>query len=332
MLRPVIALVVLLSAQIAAADDIDFNRDIRPILSNNCFACHGPDAKQRQAKLRLDQKDSAFGKAESGARVLVPGKPTESSLIARVSSRDDSLLMPPPESKKTLKPEEIELLKKWVAQGAKWSEHWAFVAPSKSMPPTVANPKWVQTPIDNFILKRLEREGLQPSARASQAKLIRRVTFDLTGLPPTLQEVDAFLTDQSDDAFEKVVDRLLKSKHYGEHMSRFWLDAVRYGDTHGLHLDNYREMWVYRDWVVDAFNQNMPFNDFATKQIAGDLLKNAADEDLVASGFNRCHVTTGEGGSITEEVYVRNVVDRVVTTGTVFMGMTFECARCHDHK
>ena len=308
---------------------IDFSRDIRPILSNNCFACHGPDEKHRQGGFRLDEKASALGKGESGEPVIVPGKPELSGLIARITSDDDDLKMPPADSKKHLKPEEIKLLEKWVAAGADWKQHWAFVAPIK---PKAGRASWTRNEIDWFILERLKQAKLKTSPEANRETLIRRVTFDLTGLPPTLAEVDAFLNDRSADAYEKVVDRLLKSKAFGEHMARFWLDAARYGDTHGLHLDNYREMWAYRDWVVDSFNANKPYNIFMTEQLAGDLLPNATDDQLIATGFNRCNVTTGEGGSITEEVYVRNVIDRVVTTGTVFMGMTFDCSRCHDHK
>ena len=327
-------IIVLTSAgSIFAADsDIDFNRDIRPILSDNCYACHGPDEDNRSGEFRLDRRDSAFGKGESGEPVIVPGKPEMSELIVRIITDDEDLKMPPADSTKSLKPEQIELLKKWIARGADWQEHWAFVPPVKRSPPKVSQVDWCQTPIDHFVLQRLEREGLTPSPRASRETLIRRVTFDLTGLPPTLEEVDAFLNDRSPNAFEKVVDRLLKSERYGEHMARYWLDAARYGDTHGLHLDNYREMWPYRDWVVQAFNQNMPFDQFTIEQLAGDLLPNSTEDQLVATGFNRCHVTTSEGGSIAEEVYVRNVVDRVVTTGTVFMGMTFDCSRCHNHK
>jgi hypothetical protein len=330
---PLMVLLLTLARSVTAADPgIDFNRDIRPILSDNCFACHGPDEAKREGGFRLDRKDSAFGKAESDDVVIVPGKPALSALVARIMTDDDDLKMPPPDSKKTLTPEQIQLLKKWVAQGASWQEHWAFIPPAKHELPKVSQPDWCRNPIDNFILKRLDDEGLKPSPSASKEALIRRLTLDLTGLPPTLEEIDAFLKDNSHEDYQKVVDRLLKSQRYGENMARYWLDAARYGDTHGLHLDNYREMWPYRDWVVRAFNQNMPFDQFAIEQLAGDLLPNSTDEQLVATGFNRCHVTTGEGGSIVEEVYVRNVVDRVVTTGTVFLGMTFDCTRCHDHK
>jgi hypothetical protein len=228
---------------------------------------------------------------------------------------------------------QIDLLRRWVAEGATYTVHWAFVPPMRhALPKVRADAESVRNPIDSFILARLEREGLQPSPEANRTTLIRRVMLDLTGLPPSPDEVDAFLSDTSPNAYERVVDRLLNSPPYGEHMGRFWLDAARFGDTHGLHLDNYREMWPYRDWVIKAFNENKHYDRFLTEQLAGDLLPNATLDQIVATGFNRCHVTTSEGGSIEEEVYVRNVVDRVDTTGTVFLGLTVGCARCHDHK
>ncbi len=327
-------LLITFSSRPAVADEstVDFVRDIRPILSDTCYKCHGPDAKNREAELRLDQKTGAFDEAESGETPIVPGEPDQSELLRRIATDDEDERMPPPDSGKTLKPEQIALIRRWIEQGAPWQEHWAFVAPKKAELPTVKNTTWPRNIIDYFILARLEQEGLAPSPEADKQTLIRRVKFDLTGLPPTLAEVDAFLADTSDDAYEKLVDRLLASEHYGEHMARFWLDAARYGDTHGLHLDNYREIWPYRDWVVRAFNANMPYDQFVIEQTAGDLLDSPTEDQLVATGFNRCHVTTSEGGSIAEEVYVRNVVDRVVTNAEVFMGLTFECTRCHDHK
>ena len=331
---PICMVIMAFAVQNASAAEakIDFNRDIRPILSDNCYACHGPDESHREGGFRLDRKDSAFGKADSDSVVIVPGKPEASELIVRIVTDDVDLRMPPADSTKSLSEDQIDLLKRWVEQGATWQEHWAFIPPVKREPPTVSRADWVRNPIDSFILKRLDYEWLKPSPTASKESLIRRVTLDLTGLPPTLDEVDVFLNDNSEDAYAKVVDRLLRSERYGEHMARYWLDAARYGDTHGLHLDNYREMWPYRDWVVRAFNQNMPYDQFTIEQLAGDLLPNATEDQLVATGFNRCHVTTSEGGSIAEEVHIRNVVDRVVTTGTVFLGMTFDCTRCHDHK
>lgn len=317
---------------ISAKPGVDFNRQIFPLLSENCFACHGPDAGQRKAKLRLDTKEGAFAEMRDGGKLIVPGKSGDSGIVQRMLTSDASKLMPPPKSGKKLTPQQIDLVKQWIDGGAKWSQHWAFVAPKPVTPPTVKNASWPKNPIDFFILDRIEKEGLSPSGPAERRTLIRRVTFDLTGLPPTPAEVEAFVNDKDADAYEKVVNRLLASPRYGEHMARFWLDVARYGDTHGLHLDNYREMWPYRDWVVSAFNDNMAFDRFVTQQLAGDLLPNSTLEQTIASGFNRCHVTTSEGGSIEEEVYVRNVVDRVDTTGTVFLGLSTGCARCHDHK
>ncbi len=311
---------------------VDFIRDVRPILATHCFQCHGPDAASRKANLRLDVADGLKRKTNSGRLVVVPGKPQESELFVRITSKQPDYRMPPPSAEQQLTEQDIEVLRRWIEQGAPWQEHWAYQTPVKPTVPQVGDRSWCRNPIDRFILARLEREGLSPSPEADKETLIRRVTFDLTGLPPTPAEVDAFLRDDRPDAYERLVDRLLASPRYGEHMARFWLDAARYGDTHGLHLDNYREMWPYRDWVIKAFNQNLPYDQFIIWQLAGDLLPNPTLDQLVATGFNRAHVTTNEGGSIVEEVYVRNVVDRVVTTATVFMGLTFDCARCHDHK
>jgi hypothetical protein len=316
----------------AAEAKVDFNRDIRPILSDNCFACHGPDARQRKAKLRLDIREGALAKLRGGDRAIVPGKIEESTLFERVSADDPGQRMPPAKTGKQLTAQQIELLRRWIEKGAPYAAHWAFIPPSKPDLPMVKHTAWPRDPLDYFILARLEAAGLQPTAEEDRTTLLRRVTLDLTGLPPTPAEVDSFLADASPNAYEKVVDRLLRSPRYGEHMARFWLDAARYGDTHGLHLDNYREMWPYRDWVIRAFNRNMPYDQFLTEQLAGDLLPGATLDQIIATGFNRCHVTTSEGGSIEEEVYVRNVLDRVETTGTVFMGLTVGCARCHDHK
>ncbi|HEV3162968.1 MAG TPA: PSD1 and planctomycete cytochrome C domain-containing protein [Isosphaeraceae bacterium] len=310
---------------------VDYNRDVRPILSDTCYACHGPDAKARKAELRLDQKEDAF-RDRDGYAVIVPGDVEASELVQRIKSEDENEVMPPPMSRKKLTPAQVDTLERWVAQGAGWKEHWAFKPPEKAALPEVRGRKWPRNPIDQFILARLEAEGLAPSPEADKTTLIRRLTLTLTGLPPTPADVDAFLADSSPSAYEKVVDRLLSSPHYGEQMARVWLDAARYGDTHGLHLDNYREMWPYRDWVIKAFNTNTPYDQFLVEQLAGDLLPDPSLDQLVASGFNRCHVTTNEGGSIEEEVYVRNVIDRVDTTGTVFLGLTVACARCHDHK
>ncbi len=314
------------------APAVDYQLDVRPILSDICYRCHGPNEESREAELRLDLKENVFAENEySGLIAVVPGKPDESELFARVSSDEPYMRMPPDDSGRTLTPEQIDLFRRWIEQGAAWDEHWSFVAPERPPLPEVQDAAWPRGEIDRFILARLEAAGLRPSPEADRATLLRRVTFDLTGLPPTPEEADAFLADDSPDAYEKAVDRLLASPRYGEHMARFWLDAARYGDTHGLHLDNYREMWPYRDWVVEALNRNMPFDEFTTWQLAGDLLDDPTLEMLVATGFNRCNVTTNEGGVIVEEVFVRNVADRVATTGTVFMGLSMDCARCHDH-
>ncbi|MFV2069584.1 MAG: DUF1549 domain-containing protein, partial [Pirellulales bacterium] len=313
------------------ADRVAFDRQIRPLFAATCFACHGPDEEQREADLRFDTKEGAFADL-GGYRAIVPGKPDEGELYKRLVSEDDDERMPPPDAEKQLTAEQIALLRRWIEQGADWQRLWSIVTPVRPDVPEVQDGDWPTSPIDRFILAKLEAEGLHPSPEADRRTLLRRVTFDLTGLPPRQKDVEAFLANTSADAYEMVVDRLLDSQHYGEQMARLWLDAARYGDTHGLHLDNYREMWPYRDWVIRAFNNNMPFDQFTVEQLAGDLLPNATLDQKIASGFNRCHVTTNEGGSIAEEVYVRNVVDRVSTTGTVFLGLTLGCTVCHDHK
>jgi hypothetical protein len=325
----------------AADKKVEFNRDVRPILADKCFACHGPDTKKVKGGLRLDVAELAKQEGDGGHAAIVAGKPEGSEAIRRISSSDPAKMMPPPSSKKTLSAAEKQTLHDWIAQGAEYQPHWAFVAPVRHALPAVKNAGWARNAIDHFILARLEREGLAPNAEADAAALLRRVTLDLTGLPPTPQEVDEFLRDCAanampqagvpEAAYERVVDRLLKSPRYGEHMARYWLDAARYGDTHGMHLDNYREMHPYREWVIRAFNSNMPFDRFLIEQIAGDLLTGAKLEQQIATGFLRCHVTTSEGGSIEEEVYVRNVVDRIDTNGLVLFGLTVGCARCHHH-
>ena len=318
-------------AALTASSAVDFNRDIKPIFSDHCYACHGPDANKRKADLRFDVEESA--KADLGGyAAIVPGNTKESVLMERLLTHDEDEIMPPPKFKKPLSSDQIDLIKRWIEDGASWANHWSFEPIQRPETPEISEADWSRNPIDRFVGARLDEEGLDPRPEAERDILIRRVSFDLTGLPPTPEEVDLFLEDQSGDAYEKLVDRLLRSSRYGEHMARFWLDAARYGDTHGLHLDNYREMWPYRDWVVNAFNRNLSYRDFVIEQLAGDLLPNATSDQLVATGFNRCNVSTSEGGSIKEEVYVRNVIDRVVTTSTVFMGLTFECTRCHDHK
>ncbi|HRH95084.1 MAG TPA: PSD1 and planctomycete cytochrome C domain-containing protein [Prosthecobacter sp.] len=328
MLFRALLLSALATATAHAAGRLDFNRDIRPILSDNCFACHGFDAKKRKADLRLDVPEGAFTAIE-GAFPIKPGDVEASTIIQRILSHDEDEVMPPPDTNKKVKPEQVEILKRWIKEGAEYKKHWAFEAPVKTPPPVKG---MVKNGIDAFIQARLAEEGLSPMPEASKETLIRRVTLDLTGLPPTLAEIDAFLADTSPDAYEKVVSRLLKSERYGEHMGRYWLDAARYADTHGLHLDNERSMWPYRDWVVRAFNANLPYDQFTVWQLAGDLLPNATVEQQIASGFNRCNVTTSEGGSINEEFIFRYAVDRADTTMAVWLGLTAGCAVCHDHK
>jgi len=324
---------LLLAPVVSVRGGVDFALQVRPILSENCFACHGPDEAQRQGKLRLDTKEGALGD-RGGYPVIVAGDPESSELLVRVTTEEGRDLMPPLESGKSLTEEEVGILRQWVLEGAVWEEHWAFLPIEQPAVPTVegGGEGGMGNPIDAFVRARLAREGLEPAEPAGREVLLRRVTLDLTGIPPSLGEVEAFLADDGQDAYERVVDRLLGSPRYGEHMARYWLDAARYGDTHGLHLDNYREMWPYRDWVVAAFNGNKPYDDFVIEQLAGDLLEGSTEEQLIATGFIRCHVTTTEGGSIEEEVEMRNVVDRVVTVGTAFMGLTLDCTRCHDHK
>src|SRR5262245_3082133 len=307
---------------------IDFNRDIRPILSDNCFACHGPDDKQRMAGLRLDTKEGIFGKPG----VIVPSDSARSKLILRVTSKDPNVVMPPPDSGHKLTANQIELLKRWVDEGASWTQHWAYLPLKRSELPEVNKSGWVRNPIDQFILARLEKEGLTPSPEADKVTLLRRLHFDLTGLPPASAEIDAFLADKSPDAYEKVVERLFASPHYGERMAMQWLDLARYADTHGYHIDSHRDMWPWRDWLIKAFNQNMPFDRFTIEQLAGDLLPDATEDQKIASGFNRNHMINFEGGAIPEEYLNEYIVDRVETTSTAWLGMTMGCARCHTHK
>ena len=285
-------------ASAAGKGTVDFDRDIRPILSDKCFACHGPDDKERKARLRLDRKEDAFKPLQSGGFVIVPGRPEKSELITRLTSKDEDEVMPPPKSGKKLTPAQIDLLRRWVAEGAKWQGHWSFVKPERPPLPAVKSKTWPRNEIDYFILARQEKEGLKPSPEADQTTLIRRATFDLNGLPPTPQEVDAFLADKNPDAWDKLVDRLLNSPRYGEHEARYWLDAARYADSHGYHIDSDRSIWKYREWVIDAFNRNLPFDQFTTEQLAGDLLPSATIEGKVASGYVRCNMSTGEGGAI----------------------------------
>jgi hypothetical protein len=307
---------------------ISFNRDIRPILAENCFSCHGPDESRRKTRFHFDTRDGAF--AKNG--IIVPGSAATSLLVQRITAADPAARMPPRDSGYALTTAQTDLLRRWIDEGATWDSHWAFVPPARVDLPAVSHTQWVRNPIDRFILARLEREGLEPSRPADKVTLLRRLTYDLTGLPPTPREVDAFLADRSSDAYEKRVDALLQSPHYGERMAMPWLDTARYGDTHGYHIDSHRDMWHWRDWVIDAFNRNLPFDQFIIEQLAGDLLPNATREQQVATGFNRNHMINFEGGAIAEEYQVEYVVDRVEATTTSFLGLTMGCARCHSHK
>ncbi|HEV1285901.1 MAG TPA: DUF1553 domain-containing protein [Bryobacteraceae bacterium] len=314
-----ICVLLALLATSAPAQPIAFNQDIRPILSGHCFTCHGPDAANRQANLRLDLPDGARGH--------------ETEILRRIASTDDAERMPPPGSgKPRLVATEIGLVRRWIAQGAPWQPFWSFIPPRRPAVPVTKNTSWPQNPVDSFILARLEREALRPSSEADKAILIRRVSLDLTGLPPTPPEVEAFLADKSPGAYETVVDRLLASPRYGERMAYRWMEAARYGDSNGYQTDGARDMWRWRDWVIDAFNRNMPYDRFTIEQLAGDLLPDATLDQQIASGFNRNHRTSGEGGIIPEEYRVEYVADRAQTTATVWMGLTVGCARCHDHK
>ncbi|HKS37341.1 MAG TPA: DUF1553 domain-containing protein [Verrucomicrobiae bacterium] len=311
---------------------IDFNRDIRPILSDHCYACHGPDEGKRKAGLRLDRKEEAFQKLKSGDHALVPGDVKKSVLTQRVTSRDADEVMPPPKEGKPLSAGQVELLVRWVKEGAEWKNHWSYIAPEPPALPKVRGKKWPRNEIDYFILERLENEGLKPAPEADKATLIRRASLDLTGLPPTVEEVDAFLADNSSEAYDRLVDRLLGSAHYGERMAVNWLDLARYADTSGYHFDGVRFMWLWRDWVIDAFNRNKPYDAFTIEQLAGDLLPNPTREQRIATGFVRNNMTTDEGGADPDEYLNKYAVDRVNTLSAVWLGMTVGCAECHDHK
>ncbi len=325
---PLLALVwaAVLSLPSAADEPVDFRRDIRPILSDKCFLCHGPDGEHRKAGLRLDAE------ADAHDSVIVPGSLEDSELWFRITADDADMIMPPPDSHKTLSETEIELMRRWILSGAKYEAHWAFRPPATPGIPQVDNARFAEHPIDAFIFKRMNEAGLSPSPEAAKEILIRRLTLDLTGLPPTIAEIDAFLTDRSPGAYEKLVDRLLESRRFGERMAVDWMDIARYGDTSVFHADGPRDMWRWRDWVVEAYNQNISFDQFTIKQLAGDLLADATLGDKIASGFNRNSASTDEGGVIAEEFRVEYVVDRVKTTSMVWLGLSMECAQCHDHK
>jgi mono/diheme cytochrome c family protein len=322
-----------LSAAVSAAEPgrVDFARQVQPLFADRCFACHGPDENTREADLRLDLRTSVFERKGEDSLIL-PGKSGESRLFERISSNDPELQMPPPSATRQLSAKEVQLIRRWIDQGADWQEHWAFIPPGRSEVPLVADTEWPHNVIDNFILSKLDREELKPSPPAERETLIRRVTLALTGLHPTLDEIDRFLRNQSPDSYEQLVDRLLTSHRYGEHMAMPWLDAARYADTDGYQNDRIRYMWAWRDWLIQALNEGQPFDEFTIEQLAGDMLPNATLRQQIATGFCRNHRINSEGGSIPEEWIVEYVVDRVDTLGTVWMGLTLGCARCHDHK
>ena len=311
---------------------LSFNKTIQPILSENCYACHGPDPGARKAGLRLDRSEFAYAAHEKYGPAIRRGSPDKSPLVQRIESSDPKQRMPPPEARHTLTPEQIALLRRWVKEGAVYEEHWSFIAPKRPAFPETKDHHWVRNPIDQFILSRLDQEGLRPSEEADKPTLIRRVTYDLTGLPPTPEDVAAFAADGSANAYEKVVDRLLANSRYGEHRAHYWLDVARYGDTHGLHLDNFRSIWPYRDYVIKSFNQNKPFDQFVKEQIAGDMLPGKTLDTLVASAFLRAGISSGEGGTLIEELRVNNKRERAEAFGAAFLGLTTGCAVCHDHK
>jgi hypothetical protein len=317
---------ILVSPIVAFCAEVEFNRDVRPILSDKCFTCHGPDPANRKTKLRFDMESGAAG-------VIVPGDPAKSKLYQRINSENKATRMPPAYAgHDKLTQTDIDMVRQWIEQGAKWQSHWSLIAPVRAALPKVNQTDWPRNPIDNFILKRLEKEGLHPSREADRAALIRRVTLDLTGLPPSPEEVDAFLNDKSTSAYEKVVDRLLASPRYAERMAFRWMEAARYADTNGYQSDGVRDMWRWRDWVIDAFQKNMPFDQFTIEQIAGDLLPNPTLDQRIATAFHRNHRTSAEGGIVPEEFRVEYVADRAETTANVWLGLTMGCARCHDHK
>jgi hypothetical protein len=328
------ALIILLlfAAASLRAQEVRFNRDIRPILSDKCFACHGPDEGNRSSPLRFDDKDGAFVELRTGGRAIVPGEPAQSKLLDRVRSDDPMQRMPPAyKGHQKLTEREIALLEKWIEQGAEWEGHWAFQRIERPQVPP-SGEGWARGPIDRFVARRLDREDLRPNREADRRTWARRATLDLTGLPPAPDEVEAFVADRAPDAYERFADRLLASPRYGERMAFRWLEAARYADTNGYQNDQERDMWRWRDWVIEAFNKNLPFDDFTVWQLAGDLLPEATHEQILATGFNRNHRGNGEAGIVPEEYHVEYVVDRVETTAMVWMGLSLGCARCHDHK
>jgi len=321
------------SRQAGNSGELDYNYHIRPILSDKCFKCHGPDANTREAGLRLDTPEGAYAalKDNPHARALVPGSPATSEIYLRITAKDISQKMPPADANLDLNDEEIRLIKKWIEQGGKYKPHWAFIAPQKTALPE-ADKDWVRNGIDHFTYPKIRSAGLKPAKEADREALLKRVSLDLTGLPPSLEMQERFLEDKSADAYEKVVDELLKSRHYGERMALDWMDVARYADSHGYQDDGLRTMWPWRDWVIHAFNQNYSYKKFVSYQLAGDLIKDRNTESILATGFNRNHKITQEGGVIDEEYRSEYVSDRTNTFGKAFLSLTFECAKCHDHK
>src|ERR1700712_624297 len=315
-------------------DVVSYNFDIRPILSDKCYACHGPDANKRKADLRLDIPENVYKalKDNPKAHALVPGKPEQSEVFLRIAARDTSVLMPPPASNLKLNEREISLIKKWISQGAKYEKHWAFVPPKSPSLPEVKNKQWTKNEIDYFVLSKQEKKGVTPNPEADKERLLKRVSLDLNGLPPTIEMMDGFLADNAPNAYEKVVDQLLKSPAYGEKMAVHWMDVARYADSHGYQDDNLRTQWPWRDWVIHAFNTNMPYDKFVTWQVAGDMQPNASNEQILATGFFRNHKYTEEGGVIPEEYRIEYLLDKTKTFGKGILGVTIECAQCHDHK
>lgn len=313
---------------------VDFNFDVKPILSDKCYTCHGPDDKARKANLRLDIENGFYKALEDNPNHFVIDKnnPVESEILKRISSENSIYKMPPPESNLDLSDREKEILKKWVLQGGKWDKHWAYIKPELPIVPEVKNINWTTNEIDYFILRKLESKGMSPSKIEEKEILLRRVYFDIIGLPPSVSDIDNFISDKSLNAYEKIIDKLLESEAYGERMASIWMDLSRYGDSHGYQDDQERIMWPWRDWVIHAYNSNMPYDEFITWQMAGDMLPNATKEQILASGFNRNHKITQEGGVVPEEYRVEYVADRTVTSAKIMMGLTVECARCHTHK
>jgi mono/diheme cytochrome c family protein len=341
MRKPFLALLPLVLSAAYAADGVQFNRDIRPLLADNCFHCHGPDPGTRKAGLRLDTEAGFFGvrvdkKGHEEPPTIIKGKPDQSTLYQRMLSKDEDEIMPPPETHKTLKPDQIALVRRWIEQGAPWQPHWSLVAPQTAPLPQTSDDAWAKNPIDRFVRAKLDAAGLKPAPEADAATLIRRVSLDVTGLPPSPALLAKHLPKDgsrlSDAQLSALIDELMALPAYGEHRARYWLDAARYADSHGLHFDAYREMWPYRDWVVKSFNRNQPFDQFTVEQLAGDLLPGPTEEQRIATGLQRCNPTTNEGGTIVEENLANYAADRVQTMGWVYLGLTTNCAQCHDHK